>query len=71
MSMQFQPPQMTRVSAPDSGPAVGLRLALGMLMEESLGHGYRFCALHIRVAIAELDEIIGDKPVVAQRKRGR
>ncbi len=63
MSIQFQPPLMQPMPA-TSGSAPGLRMALAMLMNEALSHGYHFCALHIRVAISELDEVVGDKMVL-------
>ena len=63
MSVQFQPPEIQNIPS-GAAPAEGIRLALAMLMEEAIDHGYRFCALHIRVAIAELDEVIGDAAAI-------
>lgn len=63
MSIQFQTPIMQPMPSV-TGSALGLRMALAMLMKEALDHGYHFCALHIRVAISELDEVVGDKLVL-------
>ncbi len=60
MSIQFQPPTIKPMPA-NTASAMGLRMALAMLMNEALDSGYHFCALYIRVAISELDQVVGDK----------
>lgn len=38
--------------------ARGLRACLAQLMDEALGHGFHLTALHIRVAMLELEEVL-------------
>lgn len=66
MSVVFPTPS-TKLSTPkpaiaQTESALGLRHALDMLKQEALDHGFRFCALHLQVAILELDTVISAAP---------
>lgn len=58
--LAVSPPPAARkpTSARRIAAAQGLRACLGQLMNEALEQGFRLSALHIRVAILELEDVL-------------
>lgn len=51
----------------DAPAAQGLRACLAQMLDEATNHGFKFCAVHLRVAILELD----DEILSQERKKSR